>query len=86
MKKTEPKQSKSFSGVFDQKRVREINNEITKMFNDFTEKGECITILVVVQTKDGKQKQNWCTVGRTKPENISFITLYEMEQTPVLIK
>jgi hypothetical protein len=80
-----PKPTELFSGVFDSKRVREINNNITRMFNDFTRKHVCNTILVVVQTKDGKQKQNWCTVGRTKPENIAFVALYIMEQNPVAI-
>jgi hypothetical protein len=84
MKKTEP--TGLFSGVFDSKRVREVNNKITQMLNDSIKNHKHITILVVVQTKDGKQKQNWCTVGRTKPENIAFIALYPMkQQTPILI-
>ena len=82
---TSAKELEVFKGPFDSAKVRKINNAITKRFNDYTKKHETKTIAVIVQTKDGKQKQNWCTVGRTKPESISFIGLYEMEQTVTLI-
>ena len=73
-------------GRFDSLRVSIIRYKITKLFNSYTEENDLSTILVVVQFRDGSQKQYWAEIPRINSSNITHIVLYRVKQTPVLIK
>lgn len=76
------KMIKGYQAPITKKHVINIENEITDLFNAYTDKGELTTIMVVVETKDRVQHQKWAEVGNFKPENIKYIVFYEVAQEP----
>lgn len=75
-----PRLIKIHSGKFDEMRMRCIKNSISSLFNEYTANNDLSTILVVVQFKNGTQKQYWAMLPIKNPNNVAHIALYKVEQ------
>lgn len=76
---------KNYTGEFTKESIRSIQNEINKLWNEYSSEPELSTVLVVLTMKDKKIKKVWVDIPKSNIDKIHKISLYKVVQKPVML-
>jgi hypothetical protein len=76
---------KNYTGEFTKESIRPIQNEINKLWNDYSSEPELSTILVVLTMKNKTIKKVWVDIPKSNLDKIQKISLYKVIQKSVLL-